>query len=629
MMSKSLILCLLLLAVNNVFCQLDSLDREFGQVSIEDLKMERYDKDTSANALILLDKGKIGYDGGRGLIYMDYHAQIKIFNRDAFYLADFTLPYTISKGTKIEANTYQLVDGSVKKSVVTEVIQDKLSDELYTKQITFPGVVEGVVIEYKYRVFSNSLADFLPWYFQSFLPVRYSEFKVNIPGAFRLKPRLYGYKELDVYQDKASDAWHDMRMVHVPAFREEPYIKKIDDHFSKITFEYESFFADSWEDLNKLILSVKGFGETFKRLRTIKRFLPFKEDLKQNEESLKRIHSIVSNHFKWNGLYTLSFSDKPKKVWNSKVGASADINLLLLMFLRSADITAHPVFLSTVENGVVNPDYVTYSQFNALAVYAKIEDKEYLLDATSSLRPFNVIPDGYLNGKGLVVREDSALWVPMHLNKEIEIQTLTTDLTLDLEEEIINGNARISSVGALAANTRIVFNDNDTTDFRETVKEMYTDVDLDSISITGLDDAYSNVQVRFNYEAEDHLEAVGQRFYFSPVVFKEMEQNPFKLQERTLPIDFITPIRDKYIFNITIPDGYEIEEMPKQEKYLIDNGGGEYVYQIEKTSQGLRLLIRFNINRVFFAPHEYPSIREMFNLIISKQEEKVVLVRSK
>ena len=42
----------------------------------------------------------------------------------------------------------------------------------------FPNVKSGSVIEYKYRVTDPSLL----WYFQNYVPVRYSEIKVNIPS---------------------------------------------------------------------------------------------------------------------------------------------------------------------------------------------------------------------------------------------------------------------------------------------------------------------------------------------------------------------------------------------------------------------------------------------------------------
>lgn len=111
------------------------------------------------------------------------------------------------------------------------------------------------------------------------------------------------------------------------------------------------------------------------------------------------------------------------------------------------------------------------------------------------------------------------------------------------------------------------------------------------------------------------------------MVFKEIDQNPFKLAERTLPIDFTMPISNKYIFDITIPEGYEVEEMPKPVTYSLPNSDGGYTYQIEKTNTGVRVLIRFGIKKIFFAPNEYTSLREVFNLIIAKQEEKIVLRR--
>ncbi|MFY0593292.1 DUF3857 domain-containing protein [Roseivirga sp.] len=628
-MKKFIIAIVLIFFQLSLFAQEKSFDRSFGQVSLDDLEMKYYEKDSSAEAVYLYDKGKIGFDVQRGLVYFEYHAQIKIFDKRGFYLADLTLPYSIQKGTELEAITHTLINGKAERIKVgnDEIRDEMVSEGLYSRQISFPNVIEGVILEYQYRVFSTSPFDFLPWYFQSKIPVEYSEFILNIPGGFNLKPRLYGYNDLYEYDDGTNYSyWHTLKMIDIPAFVEEPYVNKIDDHISKVTFEYESFFAPSWEELNKLIMNTKGFGELIEKIKRIN-YYPKSKGWENNLKSLKSIHQYISNHFDWTGEYGLSFSDKPKTIWKSGRGTSADINLLMLMFLRKAGIDTKPIFLSTLDHGLVNKEFINYQQFNNLVVYAKIGEEEFLLDATSKMRRYDILPDVCINGEGLVIDNGDVQWVSMNLNQEVAMQATTTKYTINVEDLSVKGSARVTSVGAAAANSREVFSQLDSLEISEWIEAIYGEMSFDSISNEGLEERASNFSTSFQYEAEDWVESIGDRLFFNPVTFKEIDQNPFKLTERTLPIDFTMPIRNTYIFNIDVPDGFDVEEVPISANYVLPDNAGMYTYQAQVIENTINIIVRFAIKKTFFAPSEYGPLRELFNLIVAKQNEKVALIK--
>jgi hypothetical protein len=58
-----------------------------------------------------------------------------------------------------------------------------------------------------------------------------------------------------------------------------------------------------------------------------------------------------------------------------------EINLMLVNLLKEAGLNAHPVLVSTHENGVVNPvdagtfDYPGFHQFNKVPAYVKIDGR--------------------------------------------------------------------------------------------------------------------------------------------------------------------------------------------------------------------------------------------------------------
>ena len=67
---------------------------EWGKIPNADLIMERYDKDTSANAVILGDVGRLSVYSGetRFEYYLIHHRRIKIINKQGFDWADVAIP---------------------------------------------------------------------------------------------------------------------------------------------------------------------------------------------------------------------------------------------------------------------------------------------------------------------------------------------------------------------------------------------------------------------------------------------------------------------------------------------------------------------------------------------------------
>lgn len=69
-------------------------DFRFGKVSEEELRMERYEKDPDANAVVLYEETSIHYLVGNQLsLIRDYFVRIKVLKSDGADVANVELPY--------------------------------------------------------------------------------------------------------------------------------------------------------------------------------------------------------------------------------------------------------------------------------------------------------------------------------------------------------------------------------------------------------------------------------------------------------------------------------------------------------------------------------------------------------
>ncbi|PIQ22752.1 MAG: hypothetical protein COW65_01295 [Cytophagales bacterium CG18_big_fil_WC_8_21_14_2_50_42_9] len=112
---------------------------KLGNISMDDLKMTRYEQDTSASAVVLYDAGKsyFSVSPGAGLVLnFDRHVKIKILKKSGYKWADISVPlYRRSAAEKealmsLKGSTFNLVDGSMVSSKLTKesVFEEKNTD---------------------------------------------------------------------------------------------------------------------------------------------------------------------------------------------------------------------------------------------------------------------------------------------------------------------------------------------------------------------------------------------------------------------------------------------------------------------------------------------------------------------
>lgn len=193
---------------------------KFGKIEIPDLELDKYDKDTSANALMLFDDGSseftLNSDNEFQFTY-NRHLRIKFFKKAALNLADFTIRLYRNESRKeklsgLKAITYNLVDGEIVK---TKLDNDKIfyaeSKNYVDTKFAFPEVKEGSVIELSYSITSDFLYNLRGWTFQYSIPALWSQYRYVIPEYFTYRKSSKGYLQFDVNQNEQGNANYNIR----------------------------------------------------------------------------------------------------------------------------------------------------------------------------------------------------------------------------------------------------------------------------------------------------------------------------------------------------------------------------------------------------------------------------------
>ena len=85
-----------------------------------------------------------------------------------------------------------------------------------------------------------------------------------------------------------------------------------------------------------------------------------------------------------------------------------------------------------------------------------------------------------------------------------------------------------------------------------------------------------------------------------------------------------------FTLQMEIPKGYVIDELPKQQVVKFnEEGDASFEYRISESGGQISMRSRVIVKRAFFDKDEYETLREFFNLIVSKHNEQIVFKKKK
>ena len=109
------------------------------------------------------------------------------------------------------------------------------------------------------------------------------------------------------------------------------------------------------------------------------------------------------------------------------------------------------------------------------------------------------------------------------------------------------------------------------------------------------------------------------------MLFFTVTQNPFKQENREYPVDYGFPFVDKYNITIKIPEGYKVESLPTSILLNMEDNLGGFKFMVSATGNVIQLVMTHQINSPIIVADYYPMLKEFYQKMIEKQNEKIVL----
>jgi hypothetical protein len=654
-MKKQLLLLTFFISFAHLIFAQKPLPMEFGTVPLEDLQMKVYAKDSTAEAVVLCDYGDYSYtfNDNYPIVIYKRHVRIKILKKSGFDRANIKIGYRVGNDNKNEAirefkaTTYNLEDGGIKPYPVDvkSVFEDKANKAYYYKTFTFPQIREGSIIEYSYEMESGLWYDLRTWEFQKNIPVVWSELRAKIPGYFNYNVTLQSLMPLHINENEEGkdnfmrgsirDPYLQYRFVmkDLPALKTEPYLTTIENFRSKIDFELSATqfpdqlkrdYSQTWEALNATLLMDESFGKALKRFDNANEIAKILKPIYAND-TLKLIttaYKHLQSTMQWNEVKRFGTDENLDKIYEKRTGTSAEINLMLVRLLRECGLEANPLILSTRDNGRVS-DLVLLDRFNYVIAHVMLGGKDFLLDATSPLMPPGVLPIRCLNERGRLIAKKGSRWVTI-MPSPVRRKTTMNTMTIGTDQSI-KGTSQTTFMGHSGVDFRNAVLHKGKEAYLSDYKKNRPNQTIESLQISNVDSLEKEVSLSAKTTFNEAYSMAGERIYITPMMGEGEDRNPFKVSERQYPVDFGVPQEETYVANFSLPEGYTVEEMPKQENILLPNNGGRFLFSCINENGWLKITSKITLKKAIYSPEEYQSLREFYNRIVSKHAEQVVL----
>jgi hypothetical protein len=658
-----------------LFSQKKELKTKFGKISDAEIAMKAAPIDPEAPGVVLFDKGTVSHFYSASIGFsIEYvrHVRTKIFKKEAYDAATVAFLYNPDHGriSDLKAVCYNVEDGKVTEIELEKanIFDEKITKSRMQRKFTIPGVREGSIIEYKYKITLQGSVS-LPvdhWTFQnSTMPVMWSEFESSIPTFIEFKKIAQGWIPFSVAEDEVRSQTltdgdndrieYDTKHMHfiqenIPALKTEPYSGSPNDYCSRIFFEVSAVYTTKLMpagDRYRLVnMSLKEYNNTWARLGKDLLEDIYNDALKSSKyteettaglvagkttpaEKTAAIYEYIRKNYVAEDRSTVWLSRSMEKVTKEHKGTPAEMNILFVNMLRKAGINAWPLLISTREHGRIHPVRISPDAFDRLIVAADLGEKNLtLMDASAALLPLGLLPLEDLNSDGLLLKSETEVeWIPLQNNVPNRL-AVVGDFVIQPEGGL-KGTVNRSASGYDALKDRSHVREKDAAHAaNQCFSAWAADGKFSDVKVNGAEQWHEPiVKIDLTLENTSLVSASGNKLYFNPTLGLGLHENPFKNPERKFNIDFGAPSDETYMLTFKIPAGYKVEEAPKSAKMIFGENALIFDYRVDNQPEQIKVIVKSRVKSTYHGIDKYEDLRQFYTAMLAKMEEQIVLTK--
>jgi hypothetical protein len=611
---------------------------DFGQFTAEEMQMKECSFDPTADAVVIFDHAKAGYDDRYSLI-TDRRVRIKVLKTSGVGYADIQIPFYSKDNfeliTNIEAVSYNNETGN-------EVVTSLRSKDIYTRKVNnyysivsfaVPNVKAGTIFEYRYQSTMQNYGGLSDWIFQKDIPVMLSAYKLVILPNTEFNYSVYksSFLSIKAVPDRENGAMY-YEMKNIPGLRNEAFMTAKKDYMQRVTFQLSkisyrgggsSSYTNTWKALAQELMSDKDFGQQTEKNVSI--VLPANNTDALESEKITAVLNVIRSGFSWDGINSRFSVDGVKRTVEKKSGNSGDLNLLLINLLKKQGFEAYPFLVSERSHGRIDTSYPYIDQFNKVTALVKLSGGWQILDVSDPNCTVGLVPEQLLNTIGFRVDKKNYGLMPISDEQLASKREVTAEMEL-ISTGSLTGKAVIthSNYGALSLRKECERNPSSITG--RLIKHQILS-GVDSLKNEEKADPLKFSQT-FSFVAAP--QNIGGYYALKYNLMDELAENPFTTNVRFTDIDFAN--RREFVQNllITLPKGFTVDELPKDTQIGLPGNAIVGTRRIKKTDDNhLQVSLTMKVNQTSYDSNDYGALKQVFSKLVDAFNEPILIKESK
>lgn len=679
-MLSAIVICIFMMSSIVVVAQnnYDPPPIKWGDISKADFQISAPKFDPDASSLTICRYGQLYVSEVAASLEtrVDVHVRFIVLQTDGIDRADIEINFwTGSNNDKIissavrktKGRTYkggsdghqvENIDGCVYnlndegKIVVSKLEEDQIfisdySDVANSGTVSFalPNVKVGSIAEIKFTIVKRNIFTVEKWHFQREDPCLHSEYRVSFPDnkayavikkglmkdSIKFNPSTLTSKNLGRIYDEVYSYELDL----IPGLPDEPYVMSMNNIRTQMMIQISEYYDYSTNSNVKIISTWKELANDYKYADMFGRLLNrggnMYSDLEYvysgsatDKEKVDKCFNYVRDHFICNEEEWTMADKNLREVYKNNKGSAVEINLFLASFLKHAGFKPKMALVSTRDHGIVNEKYPFVAQFNHAICLLELDGNTIFLDASEKDGNYNFPPSKIVGCKAFVIDPKNPEFVEITTNANYNKFVMCTGNIID---DSLVGKLQFKYKGYAAALEREQLKS-------DGEEYMHDAVNPDDILVltnpmfVNRDKNDKPLLTQVDYSMSLNSMKTNELLYINPFKVYGSFKNIFISKERDFSIDFNFPVIVTYMYSITIPDGYIIEDVPENVNTAMADNLASVLIFYQVSGNMIQIKTELKINQMIIPSNEYDNLKTLFELWELKHDEMIVLKKT-
>jgi len=575
----------------------------------------------------------------RGTIRVYFDAQSRITDLHAWCIP-------------VSGKDYEVKERDAVESAIIGVDGGELVSDLRTKTLRIPATVAGSVIGYEIEQELRPYVMVDTWDFQDTAPVREAHYTLQLPRGWSYKANWLNHAE-ERPTERAVGQWHwsinDVRGIRVE--RDMPPWRGIAGSMvvALVPPSGQDPGIQSWRELGAWYLGLtRGRRDASPEIK--QKVADLTAAVPTMLGKMQALASFVQNDIRYVAIELGIGGQQPHpaaEVFTHRYGDCKDKVTLLSTMLKEIGIESYYVLINTERGSVTAatpPNLAFDHAILAIALPADLETgtlqervthpklgKILFFDPTNELTPLGRLSGGLQANFGMLVTPEGGELLEL---PQLPVDTngieRTAKMTLD-DKGTLRGDVHEVRMGDRAAAQRYELRS--TTQDTDRIRPVEAVVGASFSTFQILKATVANLRVadrpfEWNYtlEADNFAKTAGDLLLVRPRVLGSKSSSLLETKEpRQYPIEFAGPERDTDVFEITLPPGYQLDELPPPVN--VDDGFAAYHSKTEVVGRVLRYTRTFEIKDLSVPVSKAEQLRDFYRIIAGDERNSAVLKR--